>query len=412
MKFNINNIKTKVLIKYPYFGIITMNVNYRIVDSIHVPTACTDGKTIYFNQEFMDKLSETEQMFVMAHEICHIAFNHIERSKDKKKKLWNYATDAVINAFLKRDGIPIIPGMVDESDGLHYSAEELYERLLRENDVEKIHDCDNSSHEIWDNEDIQRELGEDFQEDQDESEIRKKRIQKEQERLEKKEEKNIFEENKEKQKELLDRMRESLVSEGSRTGSLKDSSGNIRNVSNIGQKTRIIDWRLLLRESITYNLDFSYRNATIENGVLTSHLEEIPCSEVEIVLDTSGSVNEELLKSFLRECKNILQMARVKVGCFDTKFYGFHEIRTFKDIDNMEYSGGGGTDFDVAVNAFSRRVVNRIIFTDGWANPPENKLPVIWVIFGNKQIELPGSKVIYIDEQELISKYRGYNGRR
>ena len=56
--------------------------------------------------------------------------------------------------------------------------------------------------------------------------------------------------------------------------------------------------------------------------------------ETEIVLDTSGSINEILLKNFLRECKNILQHTKLKVGCFDTEFYGFHEIRTEEDIEN------------------------------------------------------------------------------
>lgn len=96
-------------------------------------------------------------------------------------------------------------------------------------------------------------------------------------------------------------------------------------------------------------------------------MEEQQSPETEIVLDTSGSINEVLLKNFLRECKNILQHSRLKVGCFDTKFYGFHEIRTEEDIENMKFIGDGGTDFDVAVNAFSRRVENKIIFTDGEA---------------------------------------------
>ena len=65
--------------------------------------------------------------------------------------------------------------------------------------------------------------------------------------------------------------------------------------------------------------------------------------ETEIVLDTSGSINEVFLKNFLRECKNILQHTKLKVGCFDTEFYGFHEIRTEEDIEKMRLEGGGGT---------------------------------------------------------------------
>ena len=66
---------------------------------------------------------------------------------------------------------------------------------------------------------------------------------------------------------------------------------------------------------------------------------------------------------------------------------------------------GGGTDFDVAVNAFSRRVENKIIFTDGEADMPEKAIDAIWVVFGNKNINLKGGKVIYINELQLRSLY-------
>ena len=42
----------------------------------------------------------------------------------------------------------------------------------------------------------------------------------------------------------------------------------------------------------------------------------------------SSSVDDNLLRNFLRECKNILKFSRLRAGCFDTLFYGFQEIRT------------------------------------------------------------------------------------
>lgn len=176
---------------------------------------------------------------------------------------------------------------------------------------------------------------------------------------------------------------------------------SIRNVNNIGQASSLINFRRLLKEAIKFDVDWSYQNASIEYGVLTPHLEEIPKPETEILLDTSGSIDETLLKNFLRECKNILKTSKVKVGCFDVKFYGFNEIRNEQDIDNMVFKGGGGTNFDVAVNAFSRRVENKIIFTDGQADMPSMKINAIWIVFGNVKINPPGGKVIYITEKQL-----------
>ena len=58
----------------------------------------------------------------------------------------------------------------------------------------------------------------------------------------------------------------------------------------------LIDWRKLLKEAVKLDVDWSYRNAFIEEGVVNANLEEMPYPETEIVLDTSGSVNEILLK--------------------------------------------------------------------------------------------------------------------
>ena len=346
----------------------------------------------------MNKLTIDEQIFIFTHEICHIAFNHINRSSGKNEDIWNIATDGVINAFLKKDGLHLVKGVVDISEAINYSAEELYNKLL--NNKNKVNNNINN-HNIWNNKELKKELRR--RNNTSNNERRNDRIKRQQEKISQKKIKEIFEENKNKQKELLQDLRDEL-----NNYSPNDTNSNVRKINNIGDKSNLIDWRYLLRESINYDLDYSYKNATIEDGVLTSHLEEFPKCETEIVLDTSGSVNEELLKCFLKECKNILQTSLVKVGCFDTKFYGFNIIRNFNDIDNMKFIGGGGTNFDVAINAFSKRVINRIIFTDGYADAPKNKLRVIWIIFGDREIDLGNSKVIHINEKDLIKKYHKF----
>ncbi|MBE5735907.1 MAG: hypothetical protein E7356_00915 [Clostridiales bacterium] len=130
-KLDIEALKKRLLRKYDSFGSVIAKVNYEVVGYGHsVKTAATDGKTIYFNGNYMSTLSEDEQVFVAAHEIAHIALNHLYRSKGKQAKLWNVATDAVINQLLKADGLPLPAGVVDMEGALQYNAEELYEQLL------------------------------------------------------------------------------------------------------------------------------------------------------------------------------------------------------------------------------------------------------------------------------------------
>ena len=130
MKYDIAALKRKMLVKYPFFGSVIASVGYK--ENKDIPTAGTDGETIYYNPKYLESLSVEEQTFIFSHEVCHIAFNHILRSEDKDSELWNIATDGVINQFLKRDGLKMAPGGVDMVEAINYDAEQLYEKLLQE----------------------------------------------------------------------------------------------------------------------------------------------------------------------------------------------------------------------------------------------------------------------------------------
>ena len=471
MNFDIESIKRKMLIKYPFFGSIVANVEYKA--NKNIMTAGTDGKVIHYNQAFLEKLSVEEQIFLFAHEVCHIAFNHILRSENKDPYIWNIATDAVINAFLKQDGLKIIEGGVDIADAINYDAEQLYEKLLKEkqqqNDQgnkgeqgqnnknqneqgnlgekeqnennnsqgnnsqsqsskgqnngdsssseqtseEENHDVGHDTHSMW-NEAIKKHKEEQakknkkesifdklIKKDKQDKEEKKSEIEKKQEETEQLGEKEAFKKNLEEKKKELEELKKSLSKQSIGAGSATNS--NIRNMTDIGKSKPLIDWRYILRETIKYDVDWSYKNATVENGVISANLEEQPIPETEIVLDTSGSINETLLKNFLKECKNILKYSKLKVGCFDTEFYGFNEIRNEEDIENMKFIGGGGTDFNVAVNAFSRRVENKIIFTDGESNMPNISLDAIWIVFSGKKINPKGGRVIQVNNEDLCN---------
>ena len=445
MKYDIAALKRKMLVKYPFFGSVVASIGYK--ENKDIPTAGTDGETIYYNPEYLEGLSVEEQTFIFAHEVCHIAFNHILRSEGKNHKLWNIATDGVINQFLKRDGLKMASGGVDIVEAINYDAEQLYEKLLQEKqqrqqdngetqnqeqnqeqssdggqsggesgeDSQKEdkskQDVGHDTHSMWEQA-VKKHKEQQEKTDQKESLLDKllgkdkdkTELEKKQEELESIGEKDAFKKNLEDKKKQLEELKEAISKQAAAQAGTS-TNRDIRTVNDIGTAKPLIDWRYVLREAIKYDVDWSYKNATLEDGVVSANLEEQPMPETEIVLDTSGSINEVLLKSFLRECKNILQHTKLKVGCFDTEFYGFHEIRTEEDIEKMRFEGGGGTDFDVAVGSFSRRVENKIIFTDGKASMPDMPLDAIWIVFGVEKINPKGGKVIYIDNEQLERLY-------
>ncbi len=412
MSYDIESLKRKMLIKYPFFGSVLANVYYK--EAKDLDTAATDGETIFYNPDFLNTLSVDGQLFVLAHEVCHVAFNHILRSEGKDQELWNIATDGVINQLLQKDGLKIIENAINIPDGLSLDAEELYDKLLQERkknpgqngksnnstngDSSNSKDVGHDTHSMWDKA---------VKKHNSEASNDPSKVEEKQKELADMGENKAFEKNKEEKKKMLDDLKKELSEEAAKEatkpfkGSGSYSNGALRTVSNIGRSGQIIDWRYVLREAIKYDVDWSYENATIEEGVVTPHLEELPKPETEVVLDTSGSVDENLLRNFLRECKNILQHSALKVGCFDTKFYGFTDIRTESDIDNMDFPGGGGTDFNTAVNAFSGRVENKIIFTDGISSAPQKELDAIWLIYGGYQLAPKGGTVIYISDEQL-----------
>mgnify|MGYP003299529133 FL=1 len=127
---DIERIKQKLLIKYPLFGKYLANAN--IKEDLRTKTACTDRKNIYYNPNFIDTLTELEQVFVFAHEISHIALDHIYRKEGKDRDTWNIASDAIINVNLEKDGLPILKGAVNIPRAIHYSTEELYKELYEQ----------------------------------------------------------------------------------------------------------------------------------------------------------------------------------------------------------------------------------------------------------------------------------------
>ncbi len=417
MNFNIDVIKRKMLVKFPFFGSIVANVSYK--ENREISTAGTDGKTIYYNPKFLEKLELNEQIFIFAHEICHIAFDHIRRSEGKDPEVWNIATDGVINQFLKRDGLKIVTGGIDIAEAINYDAEQLYDKLLKEKKQKeksssseeissKGQSCVGDTHSMWKDAIKRGKEGKSSKEQKEgkpksggskQTEEQEAKLQQEINKISKMGEKKAFSKNLEEKRKELETLKEEILKQSMTVGT--SSRGTERIINDIGKSKPIIDWRYVLREVVQYDVDWSYKNAYIEDGFIKANLEEQPLPETEIVLDISGSISDLLLRNFLRECKNILQSSRLKVGCFDTRFYGFQEIRTEEDIENMRFEGGGGTDFNVAVRAFTKRVENKIIFTDGYASMPNIPVDAIWIVYGKNAIKPMGGKVIHIDEEQL-----------
>ena len=127
-----------LLLRHPFFGNMATRLRIESCDD-WCPTAATDGRHLYYNTQFFNTLSEKQIEFVIAHEILHCAFDHLDRRQDRDPHLHNIACDYLVNNLLVREKIgekvtqiPIFQDYKYEG----WSSEQVYDDLY--NNCEKI----------------------------------------------------------------------------------------------------------------------------------------------------------------------------------------------------------------------------------------------------------------------------------
>ena len=461
----IYDVKRKMLAKYPRFGSEIAVANIEFKDNLPYHTAATDGKNVYVDPNYFESLSENDRLFTIAHEIMHIKFMHMYRlvDKDGKKrdlKLWNKATDAIINANLERDGFTIKEGYVNMPEALNYSAEEFYQILLQEkekqekekqkneqesqeqNDSEEQDDNGqgNGQNNDKDKKEKQNEIqeqgtpqGDDHSlweeafEEQQKKDCKEQQQEEQQEQIQRDQVEESFDEKQEFEDNRKEK-REKFKSRSEKTKKdIRETSKETIKLDNIGESKETIDWKALLRRELEKTETIWSQRRSIAENNYAYRLEENDIedeAETEIMIDVSGSVDLELVKAFLRQTKPILKQSKLKVGCFNEKFWGFVDVKSVKDIDNFriprEARGNAAwtEDWDLAVRSFSKkREINKIVFTDGYPCPgtmPKEDLKrenVVWIVYGNSSFNPCCGKVININEKQLEKLQQSYKSK-
>ena len=422
----IYDVKRDMLAKYPRFGSEIAVSNIEFKENLPYHTAATDGKNVYVDPNYFESLSEDDRLFLIAHEIMHIKFMHMFRLKDKDGKkrdlyLWNIVTDAIINANLERDGFTIKEGYVNMPEALNYSAEEFYQKLLEEkekkqneqengqdNNKEKSDKDENQNSNEYKLQGDDHSLWEEAFKQQQASKEKGQNQSNTQKNFDEREE---FEDNRKEKREKFKSRREKTQID------IRSAKEETIKLGNIGESKETIDWKLLLRREVEKTETIWSQRRSIEENNYAYRIEENDIedeAETEIMIDISGSVDLDLVKAFLRQIKPILKQSKLKVGCFNEKFWGFVDIKSVRDIDNFtiprEARGHSAwtEDWDLAVRSFTRkREINKIVFTDGYPCPgtmPKKDLKrenVIWLVYGNKNFKPCCGKVINITEKQL-----------
>ena len=92
-----------ILGKHPFLASTVCHFEISQDDS-KTDSAATDGRRLYFNGPFMDKLTQLEASWVILHEAGHVFLGHHLREKGKTQHgVWNEAADLALNELIKNE---------------------------------------------------------------------------------------------------------------------------------------------------------------------------------------------------------------------------------------------------------------------------------------------------------------------
>ncbi len=391
----IEKAKARLMLEHPYIGSVATLL--KLDNDRETLTFSSDGITLKYNDEYMEKAPLDEIEFALANGAMHAVLKHQERLNERAGRIWQAATDLTVNNLLVKNGFALPPYVYYDERFSGMYAEEIYD-ILKD---EMIYNQTLDDAEAPTPDDAKSEEGKEKQEQKEKKE-QKEREQgagnREQQDLvpqapEQVQAESFDPEEKEALEAELREYFEQIFRKYKRQGELPKELEFVVPEYFSHQ----VSWREMLYKYIaayaksTYtfvppNMKYLYRGIYLPS--LSSDLLRIV-----VAIDTSGSVDETLLSLFLGEIHAIMQSYpnyEIDVITADAKVQSH---RVYLPGETLEYtlSGGGGTDFR-PVFAYIDRYVNYptllLYFTDGMGTFPELEpsYDVLWVMPEAKEV--------------------------
>jgi len=350
-----------LLLRHPFFGNMATRLGIQECDE-WCPTAATDGRNLYYNTKFFNKLDTREIEFVIAHEILHCVFDHITRAEDRDRNIYNVACDYVVNNTLVRDNIGKQPKKIPIFQDFKYegwSSERVYDELYKKYDDKQLERLGQllDEHVDW-----EKQNGKNSKPDNDKKPAYSK----------------------EELRKIRDEIKDSILQSAQAAGAGNLPAEIQRIVENLTNPK--MSWRELLQTQIQSSIksDYSFTRPS-RKGWHTNVV--LPGSQFEntidicVAIDASGSIDNNQLKIFLTEVKGIMDQYKdykIKVWTFDTEIYNEKDFTPYDDdISKYKLEGGGGTEFMANWDYMKENNImpkKLIVFTDGlpwgsWGDP-------------------------------------------
>lgn len=352
----------------------TLALYARLEASEQIPTAATDGKTIFVNPAFINQLTTPEQDGVLLHEVLHAALLHVTRRAGRQPELWNIAADVVINGMLVKEGYQLPEGHVRNELVEHLSTEEVYEVLLKKAELQPLQMVDLIDQAPGDAS-AEGQAGEKPSDQAGKPKAGEKPGAKSGH-----ETKEAIEGHWRKAIEQAQVAAKTLAA-----GKLP--AGLQRELPNAIAPQ--LDWRTYLWRYLTQTpTDFQdFDRRFVGQGM---YLDTLAGESVKVLvcIDTSGSIANDEMQIFVSELREILGAyphLRCELFYADAALYGPYALHVNSPLPPPQ--GGGGTDFRpfferIATHQFLAGNTVAIYLTDGYGDFPDRppRCPVLWVV--------------------------------
>ena len=344
-----------LLLRHPFFG--NMATRLKIQRADWLPTAAVDGRNLFYNVQFFNAMNNKEIEFVVAHEILHMVFDHLERRHDRDPRLYNIACDYIVNNLLVDDRIGSVPSIVNCFQDFKYrgwSSEAVYDDLYENADKISLEELGEmlDEHIDWEGSGHSEE-GKDG-----------------------KSKRPVY--TKAEREAIKDEIKEAMIQAAQSAGAGNTPAGVQRMIKELTEPK--MNWREIIQQQIqsTVKSDYTFSRPSRKGwhtGAVLPGMNFEETIDICIAIDMSGSIGNEQAADFLGEVKGIMEQYkdyRIKIWCFDTKVYNEDDFSADdgRDISEYEIAGGGGTDFMCNWEYMKEHNITPkrfLMFTDGYA---------------------------------------------
>jgi predicted metal-dependent peptidase len=357
----IKKARLSLLFNNPFFGSLIMQLPLQ-EQNTWCTTAAVDGRYIYWNRKFFEGLTLDEVIFVLAHEVMHVVYDHFGRRGHRDPGYYNMAGDYVINAMLTNEKIgamPMKPVVDKDENGNTSQRVGLYDKKYEGWTSEAVYD-DLQKRQVKKQMtlDVHIQMGKDGQDGAGKKANGGIPIEVDEATL----------------KEIRESLKDKIL-QAAQAAAGKMPASIARLVDHLVEAK--INWRDYIRETIQSQLTADYtwhkpnRRHHGSDIVFPSLIKE-ETIDVEVSIDQSGSISTEMARDFLSEIVGMTQQYaqfNIAVSTFDTKLYN-RQVFTSENVDEMldyEPKGGGGTDIGIVWKYLKKNNIEPkllIVFTD------------------------------------------------